>query len=145
MWPSPERPTLVAVLRLLTRKWLFTHALALGLVVVFLIFGRWQLARAESGHTASYAYAVEWPTFALMVVGFWVKIVRDELHPKIGDDGGALDSAQSGAARSAPRGGKASSRARDEAAAELDAYNRYLAERASWSASRTEHPRRYAG
>lgn len=120
------------VRRLLNRKWLFTHALAVSLVVVFLIFGRWQLDRAESGHTASYAYAVEWPTFALMVVWFWVKIVRDELHPE-GRPGGALESGPSDAGAPAPRDGKASSKARDEAAAELDAYNRYLAERASRS------------
>lgn len=127
------RHTLVAVRRLLTRKWLLTHALAISLVVAFLIFGRWQLHRAVSGHTASYAYAVEWPTFALMVIGFWVKIVRDELRPTVHRDAGALDSRRGGTAASAPRAGKALSTARAEEAAELDAYNRYFAERAGRS------------
>lgn len=127
------RHTLHAVRRLLTRKWLLTHALAISLVYVFLIFGRWQLHRAQSGHTASYAYAVEWPTFALMVVGFWVKIIRDELHPKDERDGSAANSGRTGAAAPARQFGKASSTARVEAAAELDAYNRYLAERAGRS------------
>ena len=129
------RHTLVAVRRFLTSKWLLTHALAISLVVVFLIFGRWQLHRAQSGHTASWAYAVEWPTFALMVVGFWVKIVRDELHPKAERVSTASDAASSPA--TASKRARARSQQRAEHAAELAVYNRYVADRANESGRRS--------
>jgi hypothetical protein len=110
-----------------------THALAIALVVVFLIFGRWQLHRAESGHSQSWAYAVEWPTFALMVIGFWVKIARDELRPKPGHEGRTLDSAGTRTTATAASGVRARTSAGAQDAAELAAYNRYLAQRAGGS------------
>lgn len=131
------RHTLVVVRRFLTRRWLLTHALAIGLVVVFLIFGRWQLHRAEHGHTASWAYAVEWPTFALMVVAFWVKIVRDELNPKAERVGAAPDAAPRAA--TASKRARALSRERAEHAAELAVYNRYVAERANQPGRQAPH------
>jgi hypothetical protein len=136
--PHLLRHTLVAVRRFLTRRWLLTHALAIGLVVVFLIFGWWQLHRAENGHTASWAYTVEWPTFALMVVGFWIKIVRDELHPKAEQDGSAAPDAAPPAATASKRA-RARSRDRAERAAELAVYNRYLADRANQSGRPAPH------
>jgi hypothetical protein len=135
--PPCLRHTLVAVRRILTRKWLLTHALAIGLVVVFLFFGQWQLHRAENGHSASWAYAVEWPTFALMVVVFWGKIVRDELHPKPERDGAAPDAAARAA--TASKRARERSRGRAQHVEELAAYNRYLAERANQSGQRASH------
>jgi hypothetical protein len=125
------------VRRFLTRRWLLTHALAVALVAVFLVFGRWQLHRAQSGHTASWAYAVEWPTFALMVVGFWVKIVRDELHPKGERVGAAPDTAAAPATASTRA--RARSRERAEHAAELAVYNRYVADRANQLGQQAPH------
>lgn len=66
---------------LLTRSWLVRHLLALGLVVAFILLGRWQWHRAESGNGLSYAYTVEWPLFAAFVAFFWWKMLRFELHP----------------------------------------------------------------
>lgn len=113
---------------MLSPKWLTIHAVAVCLVVLFIALGLWQVHRAESGNTASYGYALEWPTFALLVVGFWVKVVREEVrHGRSAAPGD----------QSPDRGGRpvhgdldSTLSAGDEQAAELAAYNRYVAERA---------------
>ena len=104
------------VRRLLSPRWLLVHAVAVGLVLLFIALGWWQLHRAEGGNTRSYAYALEWPTFSLLVIGFWLKTMRDELR-HVPD---AEDAAGPGSDRHPP----------DDDAAELAAYNRYVAERA---------------
>jgi hypothetical protein len=50
-------------------------------VLVMLGLGRWQLHRAESGNSLSWAYTFEWPLFAIFAVYFWAKTVRDEVYP----------------------------------------------------------------
>lgn len=104
--------------RLATGKWLLTHALVIGVVVLFVVLGWWQLHRGESGNTRSYGYALEWPSMALLVIGFWVKIVRDELHPgpESGDPAAPGDAVGDVAARA------------DDARSELDDYNRHIAD-----------------
>ena len=116
-----RRRTLIAVRQLRTPKWMLTHAFTLGLVVLFVALGWWQFHRAEGGNTRSYAYALEWPTFALLVIGFWAKIVRDELRPARHNDDvpPGEEPVRTGAKT-----------ARDEDAEELAAYNRYVADRA---------------
>ena len=57
------------------------HVLAIGLTVAFILLGRWQWHRAESGNGLSWAYAIEWPLFAAFVVFFWWKMVHFELNP----------------------------------------------------------------
>jgi hypothetical protein len=47
-------------------------------VLVMLWLGSWQLHRAESGNSLSWAYTFEWPLFAIFAVYFWVKTIRDE-------------------------------------------------------------------
>ena len=53
------------------------HALALVLTGGCLALGWWQLDRASSGNTLSWAYTLEWPLFALFVVWVWVRAARD--------------------------------------------------------------------
>ncbi len=43
--------------------------------------GDWQFRRAIAGNGLSWAYTFEWPIFAIFGAVFWVKTVRDELHP----------------------------------------------------------------
>lgn len=43
--------------------------------------GDWQLRRAESGNSLSWAYTFEWPLFAIVGVVFWIKTIRDEIRP----------------------------------------------------------------
>lgn len=66
---------------LLSPSWLVRHALAIGLTVAFILLGRWQWHRAESGNGLSWAYTIEWPLFAAFVIFFWWKMMRFEIHP----------------------------------------------------------------
>src|SRR5258708_31615907 len=66
---------------LVTPRWLSWHLFAVAAVAGMVWLGDWQLRRALAGNTLSWAYTFEWPIFAIFGVVFWVKTVRDELHP----------------------------------------------------------------
>ncbi|HEX9067073.1 MAG TPA: hypothetical protein VF843_18340 [Streptosporangiaceae bacterium] len=66
---------------LLTPRWLSWHLFAVAAVAGMLWLGDWQFRRAMAGNTLSWAYTFEWPIFAIFGVVFWIKTVRDELHP----------------------------------------------------------------
>jgi hypothetical protein len=66
---------------LIAPKWLGWHAFVILSVLGMLWLGSWQLHRAESGNSLSWAYTFEWPLFAIFVVVFWVKTIRDEVDP----------------------------------------------------------------
>jgi hypothetical protein len=66
---------------LITPRWLAWHVFMILSVLVMLWLGRWQLHRAESGNSLSWAYTFEWPLFAIFAVYFWVKTIRDEVYP----------------------------------------------------------------
>jgi hypothetical protein len=66
---------------LITPKWLGWHLLVIASVLGMLWLGNWQLRRAEAGNALSWAYTFEWPLFAIFAVVFWVKTIRDEVHP----------------------------------------------------------------
>lgn len=40
--------------------------------------GMWQLDRAQAGNFISWAYALEWPIFAVFVVAVWIREVVTE-------------------------------------------------------------------
>lgn len=63
-------------------RWFSARALLLHLTVVvvvtaFCLLARWQVHRALSGNTLSWAYAFEWPFFALYAVYMWWKLLHD--------------------------------------------------------------------
>jgi hypothetical protein len=62
-------------------RWLAWHLFVVASVFGMLALGNWQLHRAESGNSLSWAYTFEWPFFAILAVVFWVKTLRDEAHP----------------------------------------------------------------
>ena len=66
--------------RLWTPAWIARHVAMVVLVVGFLALGWWQISRAASGNTLSWAYAVEWPIFAGFVVFVWSREVRHTLR-----------------------------------------------------------------
>jgi hypothetical protein len=66
---------------LLTPRWLGWHLFAVAAVAGMCWLGQWQFERAMAGNTLSWAYTFEWPIFAIFGVVFWVKTIRDELHP----------------------------------------------------------------
>lgn len=66
---------------LLTPRWLSWHLFAVVAVAGMCWLGDWQFRRAMAGNTLSWAYTFEWPIFAIFGVVFWVKTIRDEMHP----------------------------------------------------------------
>jgi hypothetical protein len=66
---------------LLTPRWLGWHLFAAAAVAGMAWLGDWQFRRAMAGNTLSWAYTFEWPIFAIFGIVFWLKTIRDELHP----------------------------------------------------------------
>ena len=116
---------------LITPKWLGWHVFMVASVYGMLLLGDWQLHRAESGNSLSWAYTFEWPIFAVFAVVFWAKTIRDEFHPPATAGSGDEDiDLPAGAMAGVPRQGAAApgeDPAPPEEAAELAAYNAYLA------------------
>jgi hypothetical protein len=111
-------------------KWLGWHALMVLTVLGMLALGDWQFRRAESGNSLSWAYTFEWPIFAIFVIVFWAKTIKDEFRPPAQADGlddVALPAGRGGAAVPAPGNAGAADAAADEDDEELAAYNAYLA------------------
>jgi hypothetical protein len=65
---------------LLRPRWLTWHAFVVVSTVGMLLLCDWQLHRAESGNSLSWAYTFEWPLFAAFTIYFWIKSLRDELR-----------------------------------------------------------------
>lgn len=120
---------------LVTPRWLSWHLFAVLAVAGMMWLGDWQFRRAMAGNTLSWAYTFEWPIFAVFGVVFWIKTVRDELHPAAPGDGhatqvtlppGSYSGAADGTAgRPEEAGGAAGGTG--EIDQELAEYNAYLA------------------
>ena len=79
--------------RLLTPKWVLMHLLVAAIFVATFFLGYWQLTKAEDGGGAvNWSYALQWPLYGLMGLGFYLKLLRDELHrdPDEDEPGNAL-------------------------------------------------------
>jgi hypothetical protein len=66
---------------LFTPRWLSWHLFAVVAFIGMWWLGDWQLHRALDGNDLSWAYTFEWPVFAIFGAVFWVKTIKDELHP----------------------------------------------------------------
>jgi hypothetical protein len=68
------------VRRVLSPKWCLAHLVVLVAILVMLRLGLWQWHRAESptGGIQNYAYALQWPLFAVFAVVVWVKTLIEE-------------------------------------------------------------------
>jgi hypothetical protein len=111
-------------------KWLGWHALMVLTVFGMLALGDWQFHRAESGNSLSWAYTFEWPIFAIFVIVFWAKTIKDEFRPPAQAeslDDVALPAGRGGAAGLALGNAGAPDAAAEEDDEELAAYNAYLA------------------
>jgi DNA-binding transcriptional regulator of glucitol operon len=75
------------VLRLLQlRRWWWLHLLVLAAILVQLRLGLWQWHRATSptGGIQNYAYAFQWPLFAVFTAILWVRTLREEAQRSAG-------------------------------------------------------------
>ena len=74
---------------LLSPKWWGLHLLAIFLVVLFLRLGLWQWHRAQSpsGGIQNYAYAFQWPLFAVFGIVLYWKTLRIELAGEADETG----------------------------------------------------------
>lgn len=75
--------------RLVTPKWCLAHLTVVAAILVMLRLGLWQWHRAESptGGIQNYAYAFQWPLFAVFALVVWIKTLieearRDPLAPR---------------------------------------------------------------
>ncbi|MGB9375900.1 MAG: hypothetical protein WCB04_00100 [Mycobacteriales bacterium] len=119
------------MLRLLvTRKWLFRHALLLLALATFLALGYWQLLRAGEGNARSVGYAFEWPLLAGCAIYAWVRALRYDLHPPTQVDEPAFS-----VQRPPSAAGALPAEEPDE---EMDAYNAHLA----WLHEQDQRPSR---
>jgi hypothetical protein len=115
---------------LITPRWLGWHALMVVSFWGMLWLGDWQFHRAISGNALSWAYTFEWPLFAVFVVVFWARTIRDEF--RIRRNGGEIpvDPEAVAEAQSLPAGlgvRQVEQPANDADDAELAKYNAYLA------------------
>jgi len=70
------------VRRVLTAKWCLAHLAVLVAILVMLRLGLWQWHRAQSptGGIQNYAYAFQWPLFAVFTVVVWIKTLIEEVR-----------------------------------------------------------------
>lgn len=66
--------------RFLTRRWLLVHAALIVVCTAFGFLAWWQIGRAAGGNALSWAYAFEWPLFALCAIALWIREIREELR-----------------------------------------------------------------
>lgn len=68
--------------RVLAPKWWAVHIVVLIAVLVMLQLGLWQWHRATSpsGGIQNYAYAFQWPVFAVLAIVLWIKTLQEELR-----------------------------------------------------------------
>jgi hypothetical protein len=66
---------------LLSPKWWVLHLFVIAAVLVMLRLGLWQWHRSQSGSGGiqNYAYAFQWPCFAVFAIVLWVKTIRLEM------------------------------------------------------------------
>jgi DNA-binding transcriptional regulator of glucitol operon len=73
--------------RLLTWRWVLMHLLVLALFVATFFLGHWQLSKAEHGGGAvNWSYALQWPLYGFMGLGFYLRMVRDEYRRDPAED-----------------------------------------------------------
>ena len=74
--------------KVLAPKWWLLHLFVAGAVYGMLRLGLWQWHRANSttGGIQNYAYAFQWPLFAVFAIVLWVKTLQEEVRRPAGAD-----------------------------------------------------------
>jgi hypothetical protein len=119
------------VRKLLTIRWIGFHVLTIGCVVLFCILGHWQwdVGGTKRGSIRNYCYGVEWWVFAVILLGLWGRLLREELHGKTAETEEG-EQVTTRVRREAPRfrvpAPQVTARVDDAEDPEMAAYNRYL-------------------
>ena len=74
--------------RFLAPKWLALHVFIIAAVLVMLRLGLWQWHRAESssGGIQNFAYAFQWPIFAIFAIVLWIRTMYEDLRREVSAD-----------------------------------------------------------
>jgi DNA-binding transcriptional regulator of glucitol operon len=109
------------------RVWLSPRALKLHAVIFIVVpactaLCLWQIHRALNGNSLSWAYVFEWPLFAGYAIYMWWRFVHEKPEAA---DAAASENGHAGAAPPPPADRPAATETQE--AAELAAYNEYLA------------------
>ena len=84
---APAVTVRVVFSRLLTPKWVLAHLVVAALFVATFFLGYWQLTKAEAGGGAvNWSYALQWPLYGFMGLGFYVKMCLEEVRRDPEDD-----------------------------------------------------------
>ncbi len=141
---------------LLSPKWWGLHLFVVVLVLVFLRLGLWQWHRAQSpsGGLQNWAYAFQWPLFAIFGVVLYWKTLKIEVDGEA-DDSGESPRPLTSRLRAAPLpepkiehrpgvriGISAPSAEIDEDDEEVATYNAYLARLNAQAAQASAEPQR---
>jgi len=109
--------------------------LALVLAAGCLALGWWQWQRGQAGNARSFAYALEWPAFAIFVLFMWGRMIYDTVRPPAPGTGSSATGQAAGASTGAASAGSPREPVPvdPDEDPELAAYNRYLAELNEWA------------
>jgi len=111
------------VQRFLTRHWVWLHIAVALAIPGFIALGWWQVLRAGAGNARSYGYAIEWPSFAVIVLVLYIRAIRMELRSAKAPVAPLLTEPAQAPVTVAPDVSPD-----DEDDPELAAYNRYLSD-----------------
>jgi len=109
----------------LSRRAIKLHVVILIVVPAFLALCLWQISRALSGNTLSWAYVFEWPLFAGYAVYMWWRFVHEEAEDTPPAAAAAADAGPGTSNAAAAPEETAQEKEEDE---EMAAYNAYLAQ-----------------
>jgi hypothetical protein len=140
---------------LLSPKWWGLHLFVVVLVLAFLRLGEWQWHRANSpsGGIQNYAYAVQWPLFAVFGIVLWWKTLKIEVAGEADETGAAPRPLTGFAAPPLPKpdiahrdgvriGISTAAQPIDEDDDEVNTYNAYLAQLNARAATASSGQRR---
>jgi len=109
----------------LSRRAIKLHVVILIVVPAFLALCLWQISRALSGNTLSWAYVFEWPLFAGYAVYMWWRFVHEAAEDTPPAAAAAADAGPGTSNAAAAPEETAQEKEEDE---EMAAYNAYLAQ-----------------
>ena len=109
----------------LLRRAIKLHVVILIVVPAFLALCLWQISRALSGNTLSWAYVFEWPLFAGYAVYMWWRFVHEAAEDTVPEP--AAGAGPTGSAVAAAPVPEETAQEKEEDK-EMAAYNDYLAQ-----------------